>query len=287
MRKVCQKESTLLDSLAWMFPDSSRTTLRQMLAADRIRVNGAVERNARRELTNGDVIDVASKAEPNLLPPSIQVLHEDDDLIVVVKASGLLTVASLSERDETVQAHLNRYLFETRGSRERIHVVHRLDRDSSGVLVFAKSFEIREALKERFAEHDIERIYVAICEGKLDPPKGTIRTHVKEDATYTVRSVPASTPDAKLAVTHYRTIAAGRRYSMVEVTLETGKKNQIRVHLSEKGNPIIGDERYGAASDPIRRLGLHAKFLGFVHPRTGKKLVFTAPVPDSFQSLRL
>ena len=257
-----------------------------MLLARRVRVNGAIEKIARRELKAGDTIDLAGRDTPSQLPSAIQLLYEDDDLLVIVKASGLLTVASIGEKEITVQAYLNHYL-KAKRSRDRIQVVHRLDRDSSGVLVFAKHLEVREALKERFAEHDIERIYVAICEGKLEPPKGTIRTHVKEDATYTVRSVPANTVGAKLAVTHYRTIASGRRYSMVEVTLETGKKNQIRVHLSEQGHPIIGDDRYGARTNPIKRLGLHAKLLGFAHPRTGKKLVFTAPVPESFTKLAL
>ena len=257
-----------------------------MLTSRRVRVNGAIEKIGKREVKPGDVIDLASRDTPSQLPGALQLLYEDDDLLVVVKASGLLTVSSIGEKEITAQAYLNHYLKANR-SRDRIQVVHRLDRDSSGVLVFAKKLEIREALKARFAEHDIERVYVAICEGKLDPPKGTIRSHVKEDATYTVRSVPADTPGAKLAVTHYRTTASGRRYSMVEVTLETGKKNQIRVHLSEKGNPIIGDDRYESCTNPIKRLGLHAKLLGFTHPTTGKKLVFTAPVPESFTKLAL
>lgn len=257
-----------------------------MLSSRRVRVNGAIEKIGKREVKPGDIIDLASRDTPSQLPGALQLLYEDDDLLVVVKASGLLTVSSIGEKEITAQAYLNHYLKANR-SRDRIQVVHRLDRDSSGVLVFAKRLEIREALKERFAEHDIERVYVAICEGQLDPPKGTIRSHVKEDATYTVRSVPADTPGAKLAVTHYRTIASGRRYSIVEVTLETGKKNQIRVHLSEKGNPIIGDDRYQSRTNPIKRLGLHAKLLGFTHPTTGKKLVFTAPVPESFTKLAL
>lgn len=273
---------TLLDELAKQFPDSSKTTLRQMLAHGRVRVNGEVEKNARRELRRDDAVDVAQRSMQRNLPPGIAVLHEDDDIIVVLKSHGLLTVATEREREATVQAYLNTYL---RSKREdRVHVVHRLDRETSGVLVFAKTFEAREALKEQFAAHTTRRVYVAIIEGKLDPPRGTFRTNLLERRDLRMVSVGVH-PDAKLAVTHYKTIAANDRYSMLEVTLETGRKNQIRAHLSEAGHAVVGDQLYGAKTNPIERLGLHAKVLGFVHPSTGKSLTFTAPVPTSFRQL--
>ncbi len=249
-------------------------------------MNGELEKNGKRALQAGDVVNLAPKAVVQRMPAGLTLLHEDDHLIVVIKAAGLLTVASLEEKEETAQAFLNVYL-EASGSQERIHVVHRLDRDSSGVLVFAKSFEIREALKERFASHDIDRIYIAVIEGVLPEDRGTFRSMLREDErTWRVRSAPNSAT-AKLAITHYRVIRKGTRYSLLEVTLETGRKNQIRVHLSEAGHPIAGDERYGAKTDPIGRLALHAKLLGFLHPVTGKKMTFTAPVPGGFTKLKL
>jgi 23S rRNA pseudouridine1911/1915/1917 synthase len=274
--------ATLLDMLAAKFADSSRTTLRQMLQASRVRVNGEVEKDAKREIGDEDVVDVVSKSVARQLPPGLTILHEDIDVIVVLKSHGLLTVATEREREATAQAYLNDYLGAQ--ARERIHVVHRLDRETSGVLVFAKTFHAREQLKEQFAAHSVDRLYVAIVEGEIDPPEGTIRSHLFERKDLKMVSVEPR-PDAKLAVTHYRTIRSNDKYSMLEVTLETGRKNQIRAHLSEAGHPVIGDRMYDATTNPIDRLGLHAKLLGFTHPTTGKRLSFTAPMPKAFGDL--
>jgi len=280
VRKTISEPATLIDALADLFPDSSRTTLRQMLQSDRVRVNGEVEKNARRVLERDYTIDVGSKTVTLALPPGLAILHEDDDVIVVLKSHGLLTVATERERETTAQAYLNAYLREK--GEERIHVVHRIDRETSGVLVFAKHFEAREKLKEQFAAHDVERVYIAIIEGAMPRDEGTIRSHLRERRDLRMESVDEDHPDAKPAVTHYRTIRANAKWSMLEITLETGRKNQIRTHLSEAGHPIAGDRMYGSTANPLGRLGLHAKLLGFRHPMTGKKMVFTAPVPKVF-----
>lgn len=273
---------TLLEALSALYPDSSKTTLRQMLQSGRVRVNGEIEKNAKRELEDDDNLEVTTKSMQRALPPELSILFEDQHVLVVLKANGLLTVATERERDTTAQAYLNTYL----GSigEERIHVVHRLDRETSGVLVFAKHFAAREKLKEQFAEHSVDRVYVAIIEGEMSPPEGTIRSHLREMRDLKMVSVKAH-PDAKYAVTHYRTVESKKGWSMLEITLETGRKNQIRAHLSEAGHPIIGDHMYGSNVNPIGRLGLHAKLLGFDHPLTGKHMVFTAPVPKSFRAL--
>ena len=273
---------TLLEALQARFPDSSRTTLRQLLQNDRVRVNGAVEKDAKLVLDGDDVVDVGPKPTHRALPPGVTVLHEDDDVIVLLKPHGLLTVATERERENTLQAGLNRYL--AGGGRERVHVVHRLDRETSGVLVFAKTFEARETLKAQFAAHSVDRMYVAIVEGTMERPQGTIRSHLYEGRDLRMRSSDAH-PEAKLAVTHYRTIEVKEPYSMLEVTLETGRKNQIRAHLSEAGHPVAGDQLYGATTNPLNRLGLHAKLLGFAHPSSGKRLSFTAPIPRAFRDL--
>jgi 23S rRNA pseudouridine1911/1915/1917 synthase len=265
-----------------MHPDSSRTTLRQMLQTRRVRVNGELEIDARRALVPGDDVVVLSRAEAVTLPSSLTLLYEDDDLIVVIKANGLLTVATEREPEANAQALLDEYLRQKSGG--RIHVVHRLDRETSGVLVFAKNFKVREALKSKFAAHDIDRIYVAVIEGTMTPPQGTIQSHLLERPNLRMESVKRH-PEAKLAVTHYRTAGSSGPYSMLEVTLETGRKNQIRAHLSEKGHPIVGDQFYGSKVNPLGRLGLHAQLLGFVHPVTGKKMTFTAPLPKAFRTL--
>jgi 23S rRNA pseudouridine1911/1915/1917 synthase len=282
MRHSVREAAPLLDALASFYPDASRTTLRQMLEAGRVRVNGEIEKNARRALEAGDAIDVAQKSVQIALPPGLAILHEDDDILVVLKSHGLLTVATERERETTAQAYLNQYL-KLKGE-ERVHVVHRLDRETSGVLVFAKHFEAREALKDKFAAHAVDRVYIAVIEGAIDPPSGTIRSNLRERRDLRMESVDAH-PDAKPAVTHYRTIQESGAWSMLEITLETGRKNQIRTHLSEAGHPVVGDRMYGSTVNPLGRLGLHAKLLGFDHPRDAKHLVFTAAVPKGFREL--
>jgi RluA family pseudouridine synthase len=281
MRRIVDAPSLLIEELQTLFPDSSKTTLRQMLQAGRIRVNGEIEKNARTQLDAEDVVEVSPRSAQRQLPEGLSILHEDVDVIVVLKSNGLLTVATEREREATAQAYLNTYL----GSRaeDRIHVVHRLDRDTSGVLVFAKNFHARERLKEQFAEHTADRLYVAVIEGVIEPPRGTFRSNLLEQRDLKMVSVEAH-PDAKFAVTHYRTIATASGFSMLEVTLETGRKNQIRAHLSEAGHPVVGDSMYGSTINPLGRLGLHAKLLGFDHPTTRKRLTFTAPIPKAFRA---
>src|SRR6266849_8696886 len=282
MRRIVSAPAPLLDALQRLFPESSKTTLRKMLQSGRVRVNGEVEKDAKLQLDADDVLDIAQKSDRLALPSGLLILHEDVDVIVVLKANGLLTVATERERENTAQAWLNAYLGARR--EERIHVVHRLDRETSGVLVFAKNFHAKEQLKEQFAAHSVDRVYIAITEGAMQPPSGTIRSYLIERKDLRMQSVDAR-PDAKLAITHYRTIMTSPTYSMLEVRLETGRKNQIRAHLSEAGHPVVGDPLYGSTVNPLGRLGLHAKLLGFMHPTTGKKMVFTSTVPKSFRDL--
>ena len=282
MRYQVTNAQSLLDALSQLYPDTSRTTLRQMLQGGRVRVNGEAAIDAKRPVAAGDEVTVVSRAEAVTLPPTLTLLHEDDDVIVVIKANGLLTVATEREPENNAHQMLNEYLQQKSGG--RIHVVHRLDRETSGVLVFAKNFRAREALKEKFAAHDIDRVYVAIVEGKMQPPRGTIESNLLERPNLRMESVKKH-PEAKLAITHYKTLDVAGPYSMLEVTLETGRKNQIRAHLSEAGHPIVGDPFYGSTTNPLRRLGLHARVLGFVHPTTGKRMTFTAPLPQQFRSL--
>ena len=279
MRAVTQP---LLDVLSDLYPDSSRTTLRQLLQNGRVRVNGGTEKDAKVAIDADDIVEVVARSDERVLPAGIAILHEDRDVIVILKSHGLLTVATEREREATVQAYLNEYLGSA--GEERIQVVHRLDRDTSGVLVFAKNFFARERLKEQFMVHSVERIYVAIIEGTIEPKEGTIESDLLEQRDLKMVSVDAH-PDAKHAISHYRTIETKGMYSMLEVTLETGRKNQIRAHLSEAGHPVAGDKMYGAKTNPLGRLGLHAKLLGFDHPTTGKHLVFTAALPKQFRAL--
>jgi 23S rRNA pseudouridine1911/1915/1917 synthase len=283
---MSESEGTLLlDLLQERFPASSKTTLRRMLGSDRVRVNGVPERNARRPIGPDDQIEVAARSV-RPLDPRVRIVFEDSDLVVVDKAPGLLTVPSPEVQYETAETFLNAH-YGGSADEPRVHHVHRLDRDTSGVLVFARNTFIRERLRVLFENHDIERTYVAIVHGKLRDPSGTFRSILAEDRDLRVRSV-ATSSEGKEAVTHWRTVASGRRYSILELTLETGRRNQIRVQLSEAGHPIVGDTMYGRGrDDDFGRLALHAKSLGFVHPTTGKMMRFTAEVPRAFRELAL
>lgn len=256
-----------------------------MLQSDRVRVNGAPERDAKRLVRETDQVEVAPRsARP--LDPRLRILFEDRDLVVVDKAAGLLTVPSPQVRHETAETFLNAHYG---GSAEdnRVHHVHRLDRDTSGVLVFARNTFIRDRLRELFDRHDIERLYVAIVHGKFRESSGTFRSFLAEGRDLRVRSV-ADASEGKEALTHYRTVASGRRYSILELTLETGRRNQVRVHLAEAGHPIVGDMMYGKRREnELGRLALHARDLGFVHPNTGAPMRFTADVPRAFREFAL
>jgi 23S rRNA pseudouridine1911/1915/1917 synthase len=283
---------TLLEVLRQRFPGSSSRTLRQMLASDRVRVNGAPERVAKRPIVASDEVEVVGKrARP--LDPRVRILYEDDELIVVDKAAGLLTVPSPVVLHETAESFLNVYAG-ARSGEMRVHHVHRLDRDTSGVLVFAKGEYVRDRLQELFAVHDVARVYAAIVHGKLRPPAGTFRSFLAEDRDLRVRAVADATL-GKEAITRYRTTASGRRYSLLELTLETGRRHQVRVQLAEAGHPVLGDAMYGHRvageskdrEDPLGRLALHAKHLGFAHPRTGRRMTFTVDPPAAFRELQL
>lgn len=268
--------TTLLDILQSRLPESSKTSLRQLLQNDRVRVNGAPERDAKREIGAEDKVEIADRSEK--LDPRVRILFEDADLIVIDKAEGLLSVPTSEVKYETAETILNAYT--------PVHHAHRLDRDTSGVLVFAKNTWMRDRLQELFAVHDLERVYVAIVHGKTDH-RGTFRSFLFEDRNLRMRVV-ADPSQGKEAITHFKTVASGKRFSIVEVTLETGRRNQIRVQFAEAGHPVLGDTMYGTGrEDNFGRLALHAKHLGFVHPRTREKVAFTAEPPRSFREWKL
>jgi len=277
---------TLLDELRQRFPEASTSTLRQMLAHDRVQVNGVAERVAKRPLDEHDRVEVLPRhARP--IDPRLRILFEDGDLVVVEKAAGLLSVPSSEDTgEETAEGLLDARAGGT-PHRPRVQHVHRLDRDTSGVLVFAKGELVRDRLRDLFGAHDVERVYVAIVQGRMQRPAGTLRSFLAEGTDLRVRRV-ADPRQGKEAITRYRTIATGARYSMLALTLETGRRHQIRVQLADAGHPVAGDRVYGRGpEDPLGRLALHAERLGFVHPRTHERLSFVAEVPDSFRSLEL
>ena len=219
----------------------------------------------------------------NLLLDRIRVVFEDDSLIVVEKPAGLLTMATDTERSRTVYAALRESANRKRPP-GKIFIVHRLDREASGLLVFAKTVEAKEGLQDQFKDHSAGRRYIAVVEGRVHPGNFTIRSYLAENAEFRVYST-RKTASGRLAVTHVRVIKGNPKATLIEVRLETGRKHQIRVHLAERGHPIVGDKAYGSRSNPIRRMALHAAQLDFRHPLTGRSMHFEAPYPKSFSGL--
>jgi RluA family pseudouridine synthase len=213
----------------------------------------------------------------------IRIVFEDETIIVVDKPAGLLTIATETEREKTIYAWLRRRANQKKPA-ERIFIVHRLDREASGLLVFAKTIEAKERLQEQFKSHTAGRRYSAVVEGRVEENEFSIRSYLAENVTYRVyytrkRGV------GKLAITHVHVVRRNQKNTVLEVRLETGRKHQIRVHLAERGHPIVGDKIYGSGANPIRRLALHGERLSFVHPRTGKRLEFESKCPKSFDAL--
>jgi len=208
-------------------------------------------------------------------------VFEDDDLVVVLKPAGLLTVSTPHEKQKTAHAYLRNYVRQ-RHPEGDVYVVHRLDKYVSGLLVFAKSEKIQTALRSLFEAHAINRTYMAIVGGVVRQDAGTIRSHLAEDRFQRMRST-SDRRRGKHAVTHFRVLRRFRDLTSLEVSLETGRKNQIRAHLSELGHPIAGDRAYGSTIDPLGRMGLHAFRLGFEHPGLHAPMDFRIELPPEFK----
>lgn len=204
----------------------------------------------------------------------LKILYEDDDLLAVAKPAGMLTVATETEREHTVWRILKDCGIGP------VYVVHRLDRDTSGVLLLAKSAEIRDRLQENW-DSTLRREYNAICEGVFEQRSGVCDSFLAENSAHIMYSSPDGR--GKRAITRYRVIRTNGSYSQVLVNIETGRKNQIRVHMKELGHPVVGDKKYGAHGNPLRRLGLHASLLEIIHPRTGQPLAISCPPDRGFR----
>lgn len=221
-----------------------------------------------------------------------EIIYEDDDLLVIDKPAGQLSVAADNQRrryreggaaDRTAFALMRQYV-KRRNPRADLYILHRLDRDTSGVLAFAKNPAVQEALRDNWNNLVRRRQYVAVLRGTLTPPEGVVKSYLAEDRQYNVYSTPDASK-GKLAITSYKTLQTGNGFTLAEMNLSTGRKNQIRVHMADLRHPVVGDTRYGGKTSPVGRMCLHAQTLALVHPFERRLLTFTAPAPDSFQTL--
>lgn len=284
LQRTVPASSALLPFLFAAWPEVKKVKVRQWLKFGSVHVNGRSITRFNHELQPGDVVEVRPHkpaAKAPALPSGMRIVHEDEDILVLEKASGWLTIAKDSGKGRNVYSVLMDHV-RSADPRLKIWIVHRLDRETSGLIVFAKNEEVKHWLQDHWSE--FEKRYVAVVEGAPPAASGTLRSHLDESNPLRVYSAPKS-EETREAVTHYRVLKQGNGLTQVELTLETGRRHQIRVQLADARCPVLGDTRYGAKTDPAGRLALHACHLRFEHPRDGRPLQFDSPLPEDLAGL--
>lgn len=271
----------LLDFLIASQPDRSRNKVKSQLSHRQVSVNKMIVTQFDTMLQPGDVVTVSSSRGPEAFRhPMIRIVYEDDYIIVADKRNGLLTVGTDKERTRTAFYLMSEHVKRSDPA-NRIFIVHRLDRETSGLLVFAKSEEIQSRMQRNWKDTVLSRKYIAVAEGELPATEGVIDEPLAENKNFKVYV----DPEGEKATTGYRVLACRNGFSMVELTLQTGRKNQIRAHLEHIGTPIAGDKKYNATTNPAGRVCLHALVLDFMHPVTGERMDFSTAVPQIFESV--
>ena len=281
---VLKKEDTLFSYLLSL--GFKKTRLKQFLKYRAVFVNGKAVLRHDQHLSPGDRVSLSTekKAVTDIQPKlGIKIIYEDDAVLVIDKPADLLTIGTEKERTKTAYFQLNGYLRERNpDKRERVFIVHRLDRDTSGLIVFAKNEAAKRRLQERWG--DVEKLYLAVVEGVPKKPVDMLAGYLNETSTLRVYESKDSV-NAKYAVTKYKVLKSSREYALLEIDLDTGRKHQIRVHCSGLGHPVAGDKKYGAETDPLKRLALHAYRLSFPHPLTKKRMDFESKPPQVFEHI--
>lgn len=277
----------LMEFLAAKMPQASRTKLKSLLSKQVVFVDHVITTQYNFPLLPGMKVQInREKGKHEFHNKLLKIVYEDAYLIVVEKMPGLLSVSTERQKERTACTILNEYLKRSTGRLARVYVVHRLDRDTSGLMMFAKDEKTQYSLRDDWHRIVYDRRYVAVVAGEMEKDEGIVRSWLTDHVLY-VHSSPVDN-GGKESVTHYRTIKRANGYSLVELHLETGRKNQIRVHMQDLGHPVVGDGRYGVEDlNPIGRLALHAFKLCFYHPVTGEEMEFETPYPAEFKKLVL
>ncbi|MCH5228954.1 MAG: RluA family pseudouridine synthase [Muribaculaceae bacterium] len=278
-----EETKPLLEFISLKSPESSRTDLKSWLKHGQVMLDGQITSAFDAQVNPGSEVKVnTSRQFIKLKHPRLKLLYEDDDVIVVEKGYGLLSVGipnPAKKKIENAYDIIRDYL-KRKDPRNKLFVVHRLDRDTTGVMMFAKNEEAMETLRHNWNNFVLERLYVALLEGIVKDDEGIIKSRLTENSQYKVYST--ENDSGKIALTRYKVIGRGHGYSLVQFSLDTGRKNQIRVHAADIGHPISGDRKYGAKQNRLGRLALHAHTLRFAHPITLKDMYFESPVPTAF-----
>lgn len=277
-----KEDATLMQFLIQNVRHKSRDNIKSLLRNKQVFVEGKFITQFDHPLVAGnDVVIRWSPYSHGSLSRNLRIVYQDQYLIVVDKYAGLLSIAAGSETEATAYSILSNFV-KLKNGLNKIFVVHRLDRDTSGLMMFARSEEIQSILQNNWKENILERKYMAVVEGKVEEPEGTVRSYIYESSAKVMHSTK-NPEKGELAITHFKTVKSKSDFSLLEIYLETGKKNQIRLHMQEIGHSIVGDKKYGATGNPIGRLGLHANILAFIHPVTGKELRFESKIPSKFR----
>ena len=271
-------ETTLAERLRALFPGSSGRSLKQWLESGRVEVNGCVSRDGRVAVRAHDRVELGGRGRIPF-PKGLGLVYQDDAIVVVDKPARLLTMATERERERTAYRLLWDYL-QAQRPRARPFIVHRLDRETSGLLVFVKSPEAKLRLQAQFEARTVERVYRALVKGHVRRDSGTLESRLVEDRSLRIHT--ARGPEGKTAITRYRVLSRGQDTTLLELSLGTGRRRQIRVQLAAIGHPIVGDREHGGPGGQFRRLCLHASRLGFVHPGTGKAVRFESAAPSAW-----
>lgn len=274
----------LIDFLMNTFAAKSRNNIKSLLTRRLVLVNGAPVSQFDFEVVNGDIIQISPHPvrETRQKASKLEIIYEDENFIVINKPSNLLSVASDKEKTITAYRLLSDYV-KQEDKRKRIYVVHRIDKETSGVLVFVKSDKLRHLLTDGDNWNNLvkKREYIALCEGAMEKKSDVLINNLLESNTNLV--YVAHGKDGHKAITKYKVVKENEKYSLLDVEIETGRKNQIRVQLKHIHHPIVGDEKYLSSSDPIHRLGLHAYKLVITNPLDNKTMTFVAKEPKEFE----
>ena len=273
-------ECELLEFLFSKFPKLSRNAVKSILSGHYVSVNGAPVSQYNLKLSKDDVVIVSKQRISRKNRQDLPIIFENEEFIVINKPSGLLTIPSDNEKGRTAYRMVNDYV-QQKDKHNRVFVVHRLDEDTSGVLMFAKNPKIKDILQKNWNDIVLERGYYAIVEGRMPKQQDTLVNYLAENSL-NLMYVTSDKIKGKKCLTQYKVLKSNEKYSLLDVNIDTGRKNQIRVQLGHIGHHVIGDDKYGEPSDPIKRLGLHAYKLKFVHPVTKKIVEFKTEIPKEF-----
>ncbi|MGY0395229.1 RluA family pseudouridine synthase [Fusobacterium sp.] len=277
------KDNELMKFLMEKMPENSRNSIKSLLTQRRVMVDEKVVSQYNAPLKAGQIVSIGKTRITKHNLDGVSIVFEDKDILVVEKERGILSVATKNEREKTAYNILKNYLKE-KDPKDKIFVVHRLDRDTSGVMIFAKSEKAQDILQTTWNDSVKERTYVALVEGNVKKDRDTIISYLAENKAMVTYST-TNEEEGKKAISHYKVLKRNKNFSLLEVNIETGRKNQIRVHMQDLGHSVVGDKKYGSTKNPIRRLGLHAHTIVFVHPITKEVLSFTSKIPDAFLSV--